>query len=530
MAKWFPGRRLSWFRLGALVVVCAGLVAGSMFAWGTWQDNRAAAAMKPWVGGYVDVTAVPYYPFEQLDRGDGRNLVLAFIVGDPDEACTPSWGGAYSLAEAGSALDLDRRLARFRVLGGKAMVSFGGQANQDLAVECTDREALLQGYSSVVERYRLAEIDMDVEGDLLRNEAALTRQAEAVAALQQARPEDRPLDVWLTLPVATDGLDGAGARALDVYLEAGVKLAGVNAMTMDYNDGTDASTTSRIRSSLSGVQAQLRAAYDRRDVSLGNATAWAMVAATPMLGQNDVRGEVFTLEDAAALSRFANKQGMSRISFWSANRDRACDANWPDPRQVSDSCSGVAQEDGAFLAVLRKGRTGSIAQPPVKVPNPDSEQEVVDDPATSPYPIWVEGASYPAGTKVVWRRNVYEAKWWTEAEQPDAPGFDQTSFPWRLVGPVLEGEKPIERPMLPVGTFPEWDPTATYTRGDTVMVGEQAFEAKWWSRGDSPEAALVRPQDSPWRLFNDTEVEKELARLKAEKSKRATEKPKSSAE
>ena len=518
MAKWFPGRRLSWLRLTTLVVICAALVAGSMFAWGNWQDSRAASAMKPWVGGYVDVTAVPSYPFEQLNPGEGRNLVLSFIVGDPDDACTPSWGGAYSLAEAGSALDLDRRVARFRLLGGRMMVSFGGQANQDLSVACTDPKALQNAYQAVIDRYRLSSIDLDIEGDLLRNTAALTRQAKAVAALQQARPESRPLDAWLTLPVTADGLDGGGMQVLDTYLAAGVKLAGVNAMTMNYNDGSDASTTSRIRASLTGLQGQLRAAYAKRSVSLGNATAWAMVAATPMLGQNDVRDERFTLEDAAALNRFANTRGMSRVSYWSVNRDRACDANWPDPRQVSDSCSGVPQESGAFLAALSSGRTGGIVQQAPAIPDPGPENQAVDDPATSPYPIWVEGASYPAGTKVVWRRNVYEAKWWTDGVQPDAAGFDQTSFPWRLIGPVLDGEKPIERPTLPEGTFPDWDPSATYTRGDRVMIGEQAFEAKWWSRGDSPEAALVRPQDSPWRLFTDAEVEQELARIDAGKS------------
>lgn len=517
MAKWYPGRRLSWVRLGTLIVICAVLIGGSVYAWGVWQDNRAAAAVKPWVGGYVDVTAVPSYPFEQLERGEGRNLVLSFIVGDPEQACTPSWGGAYTLDEAGEALDLDRRIARYRLLGGKMMVSFGGQANQDLSVACVDSERLAQGYASVVQRYRLSAIDMDIEGDLLRDEAALARQADAVAALQQSRQKDEPLAVWLTLPVAADGLDRLGLAAVEHYLTAGVELAGVNAMTMNYNDGTNASTTSRVRSSLTGLHAQLRALYSKRGAALGDATAWSMVAATPMLGQNDVRDEVFLLEDAVALNRFANSHGMSRLSYWSVNRDRACAANWPDPRQVSDSCSGMQQDDGAFLAALSSGRTGSISQQAVKAPDPGPEEQVVDDPATSPYPIWVEEASYPAGAKVVWRRNVYEARWWTEGEQPDAPDFDQTSFPWRLVGPVLDGETPIERPVLPKGAYPQWDPAATYTRGDRVMVGEQAFAAKWWSKGESPEAALVRPQDSPWRLFTDTEIEKELARLEAAK-------------
>ena len=46
---------------------------------------------------------------------------------------------------------------------------------------------------------------------------------------------------------------------------------------------------------------------------------------------------------------------------------------------------------------------------------------MVDDPATSPYPIWNAEGQYPANTKIVWHHNVYEAKWWTQGDVPDAP-------------------------------------------------------------------------------------------------------------
>lgn len=517
MSKWYPGRRLSWWRLSIVLAVCVGLTAGAWFAWGTWEDQREAEARQSWVGGYVDVTATPTYDFEQRGPNDDRNIVLSFIVGDPERACVPSWGGYYGMNEAQAALDLDRRLARFRALGGSAMVSFGGAANSDLAVACTDPKKLASAYASVVERYGARAIDMDIEGDLLRNSSALRRQAAAIADLQATRAEDRTVDVWLTLPVTVEGLDVAGQDVVRIYLDAGVRLAGVNAMTMNYNDALTRSMTSKVRSSLSGLHTQLRSLYAEHDIALGTATAWAMVAATPMIGQNDVREEVFTLDDAAALSRFANAQGIARLSYWSSNRDRSCDPNWPDPRVVSSSCSGVVQDERGFLAALSAGRTDEIAQA-AEPPAPDPDANLADDPATSPYPIWVEGASYPAGTKIVWRRNVYEAKWWTEGEQPDAPAQEGSVSPWRLIGPVLEGETPIERPTLPKGTYPDWKPSATYERGDRVMAGEQTYEAKWWTRGDSPEAALVRPQDSPWRLLNDSEIEDVLAKLATERS------------
>jgi len=524
MSQRFGGRKLSWWRVGVLVIIAAALVVGGVSAWGTWRDRQQAAGFKPWVGGYVDATATPSYPFEENADGDTSNMVLSFVVADRADACTPSWGGAYTLDAAESSLDLDRRLVRYRSLGGHAMVSFGGQANRELSLACTDASKLLDGYRAVVERYALAAIDMDIEGELLDDADALTRQATAVASLQKQSAARNELQVWLTLPVATTGLTEQGLDALRHYLDAGVKLAGVNTMTMDYNTDESASMSSRAESSLTAVQRQLRSEYAAHGTSLGDATAWAMVAATPMIGQNDVRGETFTLEDAAALSHFANTKGMSRLSFWSANRDKACDPNWPDPRQVSDSCSGVKQEAGDFLNALSTDRGGVIAQAPGGSPSPEATSDgdsrhsdggdVVDDPASSPYPVWAPDASYPVGAKVVWKRNVYEAKWWTDSAQPDAPSTDGTPSPWRLIGPVLHGEKPIARPSLPPGTYKTWNPSTSYRRGDRVMMDGQGYEAKWWTRSESPEAALVSPQSSPWQLLTDAQVEQELTRLK----------------
>lgn len=504
MSKWFPGRRLSWLRLSMLMVLVAAVALGAVVGWGSWQDHQEAAERRPWSDAYVDVTATPSFPFESPGRAGQKNVVLAFVVGDPGKACAPAWGGVYGLDEAEAMLDLDRRLARLRNLGGSAMVSFGGQANSDLALNCEDPDALADGYKSVVDRYELASIDMDIEGGMLADHDAVARQAAAIARVQDASNDG--LDVWLTLPVAPDGLTPDGLNAVRSYHRAGVVIAGVNAMTMNFNQGDETPLIDEIRNSLSGLQLQLRSVAQEFDIQIGDATAWSRVAATPMIGQNDVRAEVFTLADAKELARFANEQGMSRMSMWSLNRDRTCDENWPDPKQVSDSCSGVDQGDESFARILSTGRDGAISQVAEVAPDPDPSREpLVDDPKTSPYPVWNADAAYPAGTKVVWRRNVYEAKWWTQDEQPDAPAGNAAP-PWRLLGPVLPGEKPFERPTLPAGTYQEWGKATEYRQGDRVIFDGLGYEARWWTQGESPDAALVLPQNSPWRLLTDTEV------------------------
>lgn len=44
----------------------------------------------------------------------------------------------------------------------------------------------------------------------------------------------KPLAVWLTLPVSTDGLTSDGVNAVKILLDEDVELAGVNGMTMNF--------------------------------------------------------------------------------------------------------------------------------------------------------------------------------------------------------------------------------------------------------------------------------------------------------
>ncbi|MGK0721906.1 chitinase [Leucobacter sp. W1478] len=510
MTKWFPGRRLSWFRLFVAVVVVSGLAFSGFQGWFWWHDAREASVREAWFDGYVDITATPTFDFAHTTPDVAGNIVMAFVVAAKDDPCRPTWGTAYTLDEAADQLDLDRRLAQLRSSGGSAMVSFGGQLNDDLAVGCVDQDALVAAYSEVVERYGVRSVDMDIEGTFLADNSAVQRQADAVADLQaEARGRGDGLDVWLTLPVSLQGLTPDGARAVRAYLDSGVDLAGINAMTMNYNSdlGADVNMADAAEGSLSNLHAQLRSIYNDAELPLGDATVWSKISATPMIGQNEIRGEVFTLDDAVQLNAFANDRGMVRLSMWSLNRDRTCAENWPDTQRVSDSCSGVDQGASRFMSLLSEGRTGKILHDPVET---DSKlvdaKDIIDDPDRSPYPIWDNDAAYAKNTKIVWRKNVYESNWWTQGDRPDDPLVAVGANPWRLLGPVLPGEKPIPRPGIPEGALPNWSKSAVYERDSQVMFDGTGFVAKWWTQGDSPDAAFVVPDSSPWRVLTDDEI------------------------
>ncbi|WP_382308506.1 chitinase [Herbiconiux sp. UC225_62] len=506
------GKRLSPLRV---IIAAAGIAALSLGAFVAVQslDSAQADGVSPWFAGYVDVTATPTYAFETPVSPEDGDVVLSFVVASPDDPCVPTWGAAYTLDGASKDLDLDRRLARLRQAGGDAVVSFGGQLNDELSTGCTDPTALEAAYASVVDRYQLSTIDLDVEGSALTDAAAGERRATAIAALQQARRDaGDDLAVWLTLPVAPSGLTEDATDAVAQMLDAGVDLAGVNVMTMNY--GTSRGTDSMADASIDALEAthrQLDALYRKADIQLSDATLWSKIGATPMAGQNDVKGDVFGLADAKALNAYAQQQGLGRMSLWSLNRDTTCGPNYVDLKRVSDACSGIDQGDQTFAALLSAGFPGHPDLSASSVTTPDADQPVVDDPATSPYPIWAEESSYLKGTKIVWHGNVYQAKWWTRGDIPDDPVLNDWETPWTLVGPVLPGEKPYQALTLPQGTYPDWAGSAVYDKGNRVLFDGVPYESKWWNQGESPEAASADPDSSPWVPLTEHEIAEALA-------------------
>ena len=512
---WRDGRRLSSIR-----VVIALLLSSSLGAFGytsvvDWVEAQSETNTDPWFAAYVDVTATPTFAFEDVDPLTAQDIVLSFIVADPDDSCLPTWGTAYTMDEAAQALDLDRRLARFTQAGADFTVSFGGLLNDELATVCTDHDALVAAYGSVIDRYNLTTIDLDIEGINLSDREAGERRAAAIADLQeQRRASGDELAVWMTLPVIPSGLTEDGTAAVQQMIEAGVDLAGVNVMTMNYGQAREAGESMAEASirALQSTHRQLGVMYQLAEIELSDETLWRKVGATPMLGQNDVVTEVFTLDDARELNAFAVDTGVGRMSMWSLNRDVPCGPNYVDLQRVSDACSGVPQGAERYQTLLAEGFSGRIDAVAgiVTTPEPRDPADYVDDPETSPYPIWNEEFAYLAGTKVVWHRNVYEAKWWTRGEVPDNPVLNEWETPWTLIGPVLEGEKPMQIPTLPYGAYPEWEGQGVYDRGARVIFDGTAYEAKWWTQGDSPAAHAADPDSSPWVPVRLDEIEEIL--------------------
>jgi chitinase len=360
-----------------------------------------------------------------------------------------------------------------------------------------------------VDRYDVSAIDLDVEGAGLADNAAATRRALAIAAVQKSRPADRPLSVWLTLPLARDGLTDQGRGAVSAMLGAGVDLAGVNGMAFDFGSQSGDGIVSTISTSVVDLHDQVGTLYRNAGVSLDDQGAWSRTGATVMIGQTDVADERLTIQDAAGVNDFARTHRLGQLSMWSLNRDSTC--QYPLPTVivvVQTSCSGVDEQGQTFAQVLGDGlRTPvstdgatSTASPVPSTSIASPAPEVTDNPATSPYPIWDPLTIYVTGMRVVWKQAVYEAAFYSTGIPPGVSVAQGSGDPWRLIGPVLPGDTPAPSPSVPVGTYPQWSGSATYNGGDRVLVGTTAYVARYWTKGDRPGVPMVG--GSPWRLLD----------------------------
>jgi chitinase len=286
-------------------------------------------------------------------------------------------------------------------------------------------------------------------------------------------------------------------------------------MTMDYGGSKGTSSMKEATQlSLNSTWMQLDALFKRAGTPKTEAEIWGMIGATPMIGQNDVPDEVFTVEDAQWLNDFAHRMGMGRISFWSANRDAQCGDTGPDSR-VSNTCSGVRQDPHQFTNVLTAA--SATGKPPSTndaalfvqastTPLSRAQNLSHDDPRTSPYPLWRMAKEYDAGSKVVWQDRVYQAKWWNKDTQPDAPVVNTWDTPWRYLGPVLQSDRDAAAAAIPIAPSAEratWSSEKVYVAGDEVESFGRAYRAKWWTQGDLPQQDPNSPFDHPWQYLGE---------------------------
>jgi len=286
---------------------------------------------------YLDVVLWPTPDAAAIAKEAGlKAMTLAFLVEDPERTGL-CWGGqptypvdwmqsqTKALAKAGVTFD----------------VSIGGATGQDIAASL-EAQVAADAYAKAWRELRPRFLDFDIEGaavmDVLQHQVRL----EALAiANEQVVAEGLPkIRYTMTLAVMPEGLPAA---ALDLLEMAQKSKRGcpdeVRIMAMDYG-------SSYVDMGVSAIQAAEAASKQLQEA----------VIVVPMIGQNDIMEEVFSLDDAQMLASYAaaHPQVVSGLSAWSLGRDRPCEkANLcKDDITASPSCSGVQQAPYEFSGIL----------------------------------------------------------------------------------------------------------------------------------------------------------------------------------
>jgi chitinase len=295
----------------------------------TLAPSASATSQVPEIAPYLETSGTHTGNLQTAITHHGlRSFTAAFVLGN---GCTPTWDDGTPLATATAENAL---VAAAKSKGATPIISFGGQAGTELATDCTALSKLVAAYTSVINRFKIAKIDFDIEGASSINNATVNgRRFTAIKTLEKKFPK---LEVSLTLPVATTGLlsnptYGNTIALLKQAKKVGVRVDVINLMTMNYggaiSDMGSAATTAASRS-----LTQIKAIWPK--------DTYKNIGITPMIGQNDVAGEVFSWTDSQTVLAFAQAHGVRRLAFWALGRDQSCGAGDTAP----GTCTGEVQQ------------------------------------------------------------------------------------------------------------------------------------------------------------------------------------------
>ncbi len=282
---------------------------------------------------YMYIGSGDNFQITQCDDACGQKFyTIAFIIAD--EHNNPAWDGRWPMSTnlyAGQINEIRKR-------GGDVIVSFGGGGGTELALVETNATALQAKYQSVIDSYQLTWLDFDIEGGAMQKTNINHLRNSVLANLQAKNPG---LIISYTLPVDPNGIPKSARLLLADAKAQGVKVYSANVMTMDY--GRHFSKDKKMS------DIAIASALKAREQCLTIDPA-IQIGLTPMIGNNDVRGEVFTQTDAQELKAWADTQPwICSLSFWSCNRDNGKHTD----KQDDNNASGIKQAPWDFMLIFK---------------------------------------------------------------------------------------------------------------------------------------------------------------------------------
>ena len=285
--------------------------------WSDWQNAPNGEPMD--LSTYIQATGVKHYN-------------LAFIT--DAGSCVPAWAGVASMPATGSNPWATPWTDKLRAQGVGYAIAFGGASGTDISANCSTT-ALTAQYQSIINIYQPQALDFDIEGQMVANPSTYNNIFKALQPIQAQYPN---ISIILTLPTLPTGLDNNGQAVVNAAKAAGLNFK-VNLMAMDYGTPSTTMGANAIQASES-LHSFLAGLYPSKT----SAQIYQMIGLTPMLGQNDTPGEIFTAADARTVYVYGQQKGLYETSMWSLARDStSCSSPWASP-----TCNGTGDAPYTF--------------------------------------------------------------------------------------------------------------------------------------------------------------------------------------
>jgi hypothetical protein len=259
-----------------------------------------------------------------------KSFTMAFILSSG--GCTPAWDGSRPLTGGVDA----QTISAIKGAGGSVEISFGGWSGNKLGPDCASSSAYAGAVQQVINALGPAVVDFDIENyDEFQNYTVQDRILGGLKIIKQNNPN---VKVAVTFGTSTTGPGADGIRLINQSKALNVPIDNYTIMPFDFGGGADMYQNTVNASE--GLKTALKNAWGWTD-----AQAYAHMGISGMNGLSDQQ-ELTTTAIWTQIRDWAKSKGLTRLAFWSVNRDRPCPGGG-----VQSTCSGIAQNDWDFTRI-----------------------------------------------------------------------------------------------------------------------------------------------------------------------------------
>ncbi len=382
----------------ALAAACtASVLAISIDAQADASTNASAALSNNWYASAPYLMPLgnnPPDPGPVMAATGQKAFQLAFILSGG--GCSAAWDGTDPVS---SDTQVGNVINEIRADGGDVSVSVGGYNGTKLGQTCADAASTAAAYQAVVSKYSLKAIDFDLEEPEYEDTAAIARELGAAQILQRNNPG---IFISITMPGTSAGTGWFGTQLIDEAHSLGFTPNNFSIMPFDGGFNGGASQVSALEA-LHGLLMS--------HMGWDSATAYSHEGFSGMNGKSD-SSEMFYQADFQTVLNYATSHGLGRFTFWSVNRDRACNGTTDN-----GVCSNVTQNDWDFTKFTTEF---AGATPPQS--NPPTGGGGTGTGGSCSAGAWNSSTAYVGGSVVSYNGHKWTAKWWTQGDVPGNNG------------------------------------------------------------------------------------------------------------